>query len=222
VAASEGYRRPKTAQQAALDELRHWVLAGRLKPGDQLVQENLAAELGVSVVPIREALKTMQSEGLLRYEPHRGFFVVELSRDELIELCVIRSALESMAVDRGLPTLSAGDIKAMDALADRMETAASAGDVVQLIQLDREFHFTVFRAAGMPHLERIIALTWDQSDPYRAAFFGDPTNRIDNNSEHRRILAAVHERDVPALNALLDAHRLGPTTRLSGLVEATP
>jgi DNA-binding GntR family transcriptional regulator len=219
VATTEGYRRPKTAQQAALEELRRWLLAGRLKPGDQLVQEVLAGELGVSVVPVREALKTMQSEGLLRYEPHRGFFVTELSRDELIELCEIRSVLEAMAVERGLPVVSAADLKRMDALADDMEVAERAGDVVGLIGLDREFHFTVFRAAGMPHLERIIALTWDQSDPYRATFFSDSDNRAVNNDEHRTILAAVHRRDTKDLIHLLDEHRMRPAQQLAQVAD---
>ncbi|MEO6509628.1 MAG: GntR family transcriptional regulator [Nocardioides sp.] len=216
---SSEYVRPQTAQQAALREIRRWLLAGKLKPGDQVIQDVVAGELGVSVVPIREALKTLESEGQLKYIPQRGFFVNELSREELLELCDIRSALETMAVDRALPHVSQSDIKEMRDLITRMEAADKAGDVVEMIRLDRRFHFIVFEAAGLNQLTRIITLTWDQSDPYRAAFFNDPGHRAANHPEHRKILAAVRKRDAAGVSALLDEHRLGPVRRLSHLVE---
>lgn len=213
------YVRPQTAQQAALQEIRRWLLAGRLKPGDQVIQDVVAGELGISVVPVREALKTLESEGQLIYLPHRGFFVNELSRDELLELCDIRSALETMAVTRALPHVTAADITEMRDLIAQMEAADKAGDVVQMIRLDRRFHFTVFQAAGLNQLTRIITLTWDQSDPYRAAFFNNPEHRAANHREHRKILAAIRKHDAAAVSHLLDEHRLGPVRRLPHLVE---
>lgn len=121
----------------------------------------------------------------LRYQPHRGFFVTELSRDELVELCQIRSVLEALAVERGLGTLAPDELESMRGLLTQMDAADRDGDVLGLIRLDREFHFAVLRAAKMPHLERVISLTWDQSDPYRAAFFADAANRVRNRDEHR-------------------------------------
>lgn len=186
-------------------------------PGDQIRQEVVAGELGVSIVPVREALKTLQTEGLLRYQPHRGFFVTELSREELVELCDIRSTLEALAVARGLDGVSPDDVETMRELLDQMDAADRDGNIVGLIRLDRDFHFTVFRAAKMPHLERVIALTWDQSDPYRAAFFADLENRARNRNEHREIFAAVERRDAEHLISLLDEHRLGPTRHIPHL-----
>ena len=216
---SSEYVRPQTAQQAALREIRRWLLSGELKPGDQVIQDVVAGKLGVSVVPIREALKTLESEGQLKYIPQRGFFVNELSREELLELCDIRSALEKMAVDRALPHVSPSDVREMRDLITAMEAADKAGDVVEMIRLDRRFHFTVFEATGLNQLTRIITLTWDQSDPYRAAFFNDPEHRATNHREHRKILAAVRKCDAEAVSALLDEHRLGPVRRLSNLTD---
>lgn len=213
------YRRPPTAQQAALEEIRRWLLAGRLKPGDQVIQDVVATELKISVVPVREALKTLESEGQLVYAPHRGFFVNILSRDELLELCDIRSALETMAVDRALPHVTPANLAEMKDLITAMEAADAAQDIVLMIQLDRKFHFTVFDAAGMNQLSRVIALTWDQSDPYRAAFFNNPQHRATNHKEHRKILAAIRKHDAATVAHLLDEHRLGPVRRLSNLVE---
>ena len=214
------YERPPTAQQAALREIRRWLMAGRLKPGDQVVQDVVAKELDISVVPVREALKTLESEGQLLYAPHRGFFVTKLSRDELLEICDIRSALETMAVERALPHVTAGDLTVMKDLISQMEAADAAHDIVAMIRYDRAFHFTLFDLTGMSHLVRIIALTWDQSDPYRAAFFNTPAHRATNHKEHRQILKAIRKRDAAAVSRLLDEHRLSPVRRLAQLVAA--
>lgn len=214
---SPAYERPPTAQQAALKEIRRWILSGRLKPGDQVVQDVVATELRVSVVPVREALKTLESEGLLVHAPHRGFFVTELSRDELLELCDVRSTLETMAVQKSVPQLTAADIDSMRGLIAAMEQADRDQDVVRMINLDRAFHFTVFDAAGMDQLKRIIAIAWDQSDPYRAVFFANPTNRVNDHKDHRKILAALRKRDTARVVLLLDEHRLRPLRQLESL-----
>ena len=87
-----------TAAESVLHELRSALAAGRLLPGQQLVQEDLAADLGVSRVPIRESLKILEGEGHVTYHPNRGYFVTELSADDLIELYRIRQILEAEAL----------------------------------------------------------------------------------------------------------------------------
>jgi len=106
-------------------------------------------------------------------------------------------------------------------LAD-MDSAADDGDMVGLIRLDRAFHFTIFNAAGMPHLSRVIALTWDQSDVYRAIFFADAANVARNREEHQAIFAAVEARDAVRLIDLLDHHRRGPAARVPQLADPPP
>lgn len=212
-----GYTRPPTAQRAALDELRHWLLSGRLAPGDRVRQDEAAQELDTSVIPVREALKILESEGQVAYIPHRGFFVAELSRDELIELCEIRSALESMSVHRNIELVGSGDLDEMRSLIDQMERADADVDIIALVRLDRAFHFRLFNAAGATQLARVIKSTWDQSDPYRAAFFSDQDHRATNHAEHRAIVAAIADRDPVRVIGLLDAHRLTPVETLDHL-----
>lgn len=216
------YSRPPTAQRAALDELRHWLLSGRLAPGDRVRQDEAAHELDTSVIPVREALKILESEGQVVYIPHRGFFVAELSRDELIELCEIRSALESMSVRRNIELLGPDDFDAMRSLIEQMERADADVDIVAMVRLDRAFHFRLFDAAGATQLARVIKSTWDQSDPYRAAFFADEEHRASNHDEHRAILAAIEERDPERVIELLDAHRLTPVETLDHLRRGAP
>src|SRR5674476_1570791 len=82
---SEVFRRPPTAQEAVLAELRRLITAGLLRPGQQIVQDALAVQFGVSRVPLREALKILEGEGQVTYVAHRGYFVTELSLSDLIE-----------------------------------------------------------------------------------------------------------------------------------------
>lgn len=219
---TEDFRRPPTAQQAVLLQLRRWLLSGRLSPGDQIVQEALADDLGLSIVPVREALKTLESEGQVIYRPHRGFFVTELSLEELLEICDIRSRLEGMAVERGLEHVTDEDLRAMKEVLEQMAAAAEEASVVELTRLDREFHFTVYRRAGMPRLLRLISLLWDQSDPYRAMFFSDERHRRTDHDHHEQILAATASGDVQTLVRLLDEHRLRPVHELDHLLMTEP
>lgn len=204
------YQRPTSTQHAVLDELRRWIHSGKLQPGEKVLQEDVAAVLGTSVVPVREALKTLQSEGLLVHHPNRGFFVTKLSKDELVELCSIRSALESLAVEKAMTSLDDDALARMDSLIDAMETADRSEEIEELIRLDRAFHFTLFSASHSPQLLRIIDMTWDQSDAYRSAYFVDPANRARTHREHRQIVEATRKRDATSVGALLDIHRITP------------
>ncbi|MEO7349899.1 MAG: GntR family transcriptional regulator [Terrimesophilobacter sp.] len=209
------FQRPTSTQRAVLDELRRLIHTGQLQPGQQVRQEEVAASLGTSVIPVREALKTLQSEGMLIHHPNRGFFVTKLNRDELIELCLIRSALESLAVEKALAVLDDSVIEQMSELITAMENSDKNENLEELVRLDRAFHFTLFAASRSPQLLRLIDITWDQSDAYRSAFFVDPEHRAATHREHRKILNAATARDADTVTLLLDAHRLTPVQTFS-------
>ena len=99
--------RRQTAQDTVLAALRADILDGTLAPGDQIVQESLADRYGVSRVPLREALKTLESEGQVAYYPHRGYFVTELSVADLLEVYRLRALLEAEAIRAAVPSLAA-------------------------------------------------------------------------------------------------------------------
>jgi DNA-binding GntR family transcriptional regulator len=212
--------RPQTAQQAALSTLRRWLVSGRLTPGTRIGQEALAAELGLSVVPVREALKTLESEGQIIYKPRRGFFVAELSLDELFELCEIRSRLEGMAIDYGMDKLGDDDVSLMEELHRRMHAAADAGEMFELNQLDRQFHGVIFNKAAKPRLQQLIKTLWDQSDPYRAIFFGKEQHLVGMHADHELLIEAARARDAARMKEILDQHRLSPARTMGHLFTA--
>jgi DNA-binding GntR family transcriptional regulator len=215
---STPFRRPPTAQEAVLVELRRAIVSGELEPGRQILQDALAERFGVSRVPLREALKILEGEGSVTYVPHRGYFVAELSLVDLREVYRIRELLEAEAVTVAMPLLTDSDVERLgDALAD-CERAGERGDVIAMTEANRRLHFTLYAAAGLPRLERMVRVLWDATDVYRSLYYGDAGRRADVRAEHREIYAAVRARDTERVVALLDAHRAHAVEHISGVL----
>ena len=201
------FRRPPTAQEAVLAELRRRLIGGELAPGTQLRQDALAEELGVSRVPIREALRTLNGEGQLAYEPHRGYFVVDLNLDELIEIYRLRDLLETEATRVGFANITA-DVRAVMARSmEAMLEAMHAGALAALTAANRRFHFAIYATCGMPRLLRMLEQLWDASDPYRAIYFCDAANQELMHREHLAIHDAAANATPDRLLLLLEEHR---------------
>lgn len=200
-------RRPPTAQQFVLEELRRAITTGELRPGDAIRQDTLAARLDVSRVPLREALKTLEAEGLVVHHVHRGYFVAELSLADLEEIYRIRRLLETEAVRAALARMPDELPGALERVQREVERAAEAGDVLAMAGANRRFHFTLIEASGMPRLVRLIATLWDATDAYRALYYAEDPHRELAVDEHRAVLTAVTEADPDALVHWLDRHR---------------
>jgi DNA-binding GntR family transcriptional regulator len=197
----------KTAQQHAVDELRRLIVAGRLAPGARVNQEGLAAELGLSVAPIREALRVLEQEGQLTYLPRRGYFVTELRIADLEEIYALRQVLEERAARHALPGLDAETLMRIDDAAADCERAADTGDVAAELEANRRFHFAMLDAPDRPHVMRVIRLLWDSTEAYRALYYNAPEERAASLAAHARIASALRAGDADELVAELDAHR---------------
>jgi DNA-binding GntR family transcriptional regulator len=218
--AGRPFRRPPTAQEAVLAELRRTILEGELAPGAQILQDRIAEQLGVSRVPVREALKMLEGEGQVSYAPHRGYFVTELDAAELMEVYQIRDILEAEAVTRALPHLGDDDYERMEEAVDDMEAAERESDIVALTAANRRFHFALMEPCGMPRLLRIIRQLWDSTDPYRSVYFGHEQHRKTVRQEHRAILGAVRNRNADELVRELTEHRLHAVESLRTILDA--
>src|SRR5665647_3767585 len=149
---SEAFRRPPTAQEAVLGELRRFITTGRLRPGQKIIQDALSAQLGVSRVPLREALKILEGEGQVTYAAHRGYFVTELSLADLIEVYRIRDILETEAVTIAVPQMTAEDIHRLEGAERDVRAAADIADVVAMTSANRRLHFAILDACALPRL----------------------------------------------------------------------
>ncbi|GAA2425919.1 GntR family transcriptional regulator [Actinomadura vinacea] len=213
--------RPPTAQQFVLDELRRAITSGRMRPGAAIRQDVVADELGVSRVPLREALKTLEGEGLVAYRAHRGYFVEELSLDDLREVYRIRELLEEEAVRRAAALVTPDDLAALERAEDEVERAAAAGDVLAMAAANRAFHLALYEYAGMPRLVRLIRMLWDATDAYRSIYYAEGINRERVIGEHRAALTALRAQDADEAVRVLNVHRAHAVTALEHLMEET-
>lgn len=199
--------RALTAQESVLAALRADVASGALEPGEQVVQDDLARRYGVSRVPIREALRILEAEGLLTYHPHRGYFVAELSVEDLHEVYRIRELLEAEALRQVVEHVTDADVDDLDDLMGQVEAATRAGDITAIQAANRDFHFAMLELSDRPRLVRMIRLLWDATDAYRAVYFMDQAHRDRIDAEHQAMVEALRARDAGRLIALASEHR---------------
>lgn len=208
------FQRPPTAHEAVLAELRRRILSAALPSGAPLRQEELAAELGVSRVPLREALRMLESEGLVEYSAHRGYRVVALSLADLEEIYHLRALVEDDLARRA--TTGAGPEHVARVRAAHRDLAGLEGcatpDAAALAAANRRFHWAVLRPG--PRADRVLRGLWDASDAYRARWFAEVPNVRRGADEHARILAAVAARDPDEVVRVLAAHRDGAVATL--------
>jgi DNA-binding GntR family transcriptional regulator len=209
-----------TAQQHATDALRALIVRGELRPGQRVNQEDLAAQLGLSVAPVREALRVLESEGQLTYLPRRGYFVTELRFADLQEIYELRAILEERAARRALPALDDAALQRIVEAAQDCVDAAEAGDVAAELAANRRFHFAILAAPGQPHAMRVIRLLWDSTEAYRAMYYNSPAERHESVAAHERILAALRDHDPDRLVAELSAHRTRALDVLGAILAA--
>jgi DNA-binding GntR family transcriptional regulator len=193
--------------EAALERLREAIILGELTPGAPLRLEDLAQRLGMSISPIREAVRQLEALGLAEHVPHHGAKVMELDVEELRELFAIRLAIETMAVRRAAAVFSAADAAAARARLEGYVAARHRADTLAAVREHTAFHFTVYEASGSGWLVRLIRPCWDSCERYRPVLLAETGAWQDRHEElDRELLAAIEAHDADRAAAALHAH----------------
>jgi DNA-binding GntR family transcriptional regulator len=198
---------PNTTAQHALDALRRAIVAGALRPGARVGQDEFAKAVGVSIAPVREALRILEQEGQVTYFPRRGYFVTALEIADLEEIYGLRVVLEGRAARDALASLDEAELERIALAARDFVSAVDAGDVAAGLEANRRFHLAILDSPDHPHTMRVIRQLWDSTEAYRALYYNLEDERRSAVAAHDRILAALGERDAEQLVAELDAHR---------------
>jgi len=203
---------PSTLPDEVLRELRGALIRGDLQPGDRIRADLVAEDLGVSVIPVREALRVLLAESRVELEPHRGYRVTVLSDEQVAELFLICGLLEREALLRGVPAMDAAADARMAALLAELDAAAAArsagDDLWRLVATHQDFHFVPMECAGLPRLVAELRRLWGHTDHYRTLYlFRDPSTYGRMHEEHRELCAACLRRDAAEAVRLNDAHR---------------
>ena len=186
---------------AVLEAIKHAILAGELKPGQPLVETDLAEKLGVSKTPVREALKTLAGAGLVTMSPYKGATVRVVGDDQAQHLYDVRLLLEPEALARSVATGHDWQ-QARFALA----RADDATDLVERNLANRDFHGELYAGCGNPLLISILADLRDQTALVSTAFWRQNPSWECEAAEHLQILQAAAAADAPAAANLLRAH----------------
>ena len=209
---------PSTTGEHALEALRRAIVAGELRPGQRVPQEEVADAIGVSVAPVREALRVLEQEGQVTYFPRRGYFVTELRIEDLQEIYALRRLLEERAARHALAGVGVDRLRRIESAAVECEQAAVRGDVAAELQANRRFHLAILHAEDQPHTLRLISLLWDSTEAYRAIYYNSPEERRRSITAHERILDALRDGDGDRLVAELDEHRQRALEVLRGVL----
>lgn len=186
-------------------ELREEILTGGYAPGARIRQEDLAGRYGASRVPVREALRMLEAEGLLTLVANTGAWVARLTLADCEELYRIRERVEPLLLSYSVPRLGAAAIARFDELADLMETA---GDVEEFLRLDREFHLGSYAAAETSVLGDLVLGLWNRTQHYRRAFtrvFRSTGDRSAHH-DHHLLVAAFRRGDPEEAERILAVH----------------
>jgi DNA-binding GntR family transcriptional regulator len=207
-------RLPRTADAIAAAELRGAIVRGDLRPGEKIHQQDTAAALGVSLIPLREALKTLAGEGIVTYEPQRGYFVTDLPVERIRELELARETLEGEVERLAIARVGDEAIAAMRLHLRNQERAVAERDPVEMIAANRAFHFTIFELCENAWLVRFVSQLWDAIDPYRVLSYRRMWMQLEEEllpeeilAEHRGIVEALEEMDNESALELLREHR---------------
>ena len=186
------------------DELRRLVVTGELPPGARMGEEALAARLGVSRNPVREALQALAGEGFVEIVPRRGAFVAQISAAQAEELFAVRLALEPLAARLAARHADEADLAGLRDVLDQARASAEAGDLDRLTWLNTEFHSLVVATGRNDYLALLVApMARRVQCVFRASA---PTRTAHSWREHEELLQAVADHDEQAAEASAAVH----------------
>jgi DNA-binding GntR family transcriptional regulator len=196
---------PETLAERAALALRELVHDGVLLPGQPIRQAAIAQKLGISRVPVREALKNLQADGLVEAAPTGGFVVTRLSSDELSQIYVMRRLLETELLRR-ITTVPDAEFAALHELNERMSEHIDH-PTRELRRLNQEFHFRMFRLSGLTHIVAETARLWNKTAPYRLVYSAERAARVRIVADHRNLIDALRRGDADGLIQHMNDHR---------------
>lgn len=209
----------QTIASMTVEALRERILRGDYPEGEPLRQDALADELGVSRIPVREALRQLEAEGLVTFSPHRGAVVSSLSLDEIDELFELRAEIECDLLRRAIPKMTAEQLERATDVLDEFEDALAATEATRWGPLNWHFHAALYAPANRKFTMGVLQKLHQQSDRYfrmevLLAHGGDRANE-----EHRGIASAVEKKDVKLAAQLMRSHILGAGRSLVELLQ---
>lgn len=196
----------RTLSSAIAEQLRRSILGGQRAAGAQLRQDALAAEFGVSRIPVREALFQLEAEGLVRIEPHKGALVAGFARAEIDDVFDLRVLLEPRLLAASAPRLSEADFADIDRLDAAFAEAIARQDVARWGELNAALHLGLYRHAALPRTQAIVTALLQSSDRYTRVQLTREAALARAQREHRKLIGLCRAGRIDDACAYLRAH----------------
>jgi DNA-binding GntR family transcriptional regulator len=194
-----------TLREHVHESLREAIIAGRLPDGERLNERDMARDLGVSTTPLKEALRQLESEGLVRTESRRGVFVT-FGAAQAEEMSLARAALESMIARMAAKRAVASDLALLRSHVADMQLATEQGNIERLIELNELFHGQIHQASGCSYLRKLQSKQQIYNHRIRAALLHEAEERRLALAEHTAIFNAIIDRDSDAAERFMRDH----------------
>ncbi len=186
----------KTKNVAVYEALRRDIVDGKLKPGQKIIMSDIARRFGLSEIPVREAIRRLESDGFVKFTPHIGAVVSEIDEKEFIEIYLIRIELEALATRLAVPYITETDVEYLDQKNREMEKAIENNLLEKLGSLNRDFHLKIYKAAPYPYLYNLIKNLWEKVERTQSVFAYVPERARESVAEHFRIIDALRKKDL--------------------------
>jgi DNA-binding GntR family transcriptional regulator len=211
---------PNLKSRAIYVALRERILSNDIAPGTRLVMREVANEYDASDIPVREALRMLERDGLVETAPYRGARVTTLTAKEVQETYFIRSHLESIATGLAAERITDAELAQLDALMRRMQAAVDAHDGPRFSELNVEFHRTIVASCGNDMLRELTMDIWQRHSGFQRVFRMVPDRPAQSQSEHEGILAALRDHDAERAARLALLHKRSVGESVSALVDS--
>jgi DNA-binding GntR family transcriptional regulator len=196
----------KPLREVVFDTLRDAIITGVLRPGERLMESQLAEELGVSRTPVREAIRKLELEGFLVMVPRKGAYVAGISLKDIADVFEVRAALESLATELAAERITEEELEELERILVRKSEIIEQGDIVKFVECDKKFHDTLYRASRNRRLMQILSNLQDEVHRFRSVSLAHPGRMRTALDEHRKVVEALADRDIVRAKALAWKH----------------
>ena len=193
-------------RDVVFNTLREAILRGDLVAGERLMELQLAAKLGVSRTPIREAIRMLEQEGLAITIPRKGAIVAGMTEKDMQDVLEIREALEELSVQVACDKITDEEIAKLQKNMKNFEHSLKSGDLKKMAQADVEFHDVIYQATDNPKLISMLNNLREQMYRYRVEYLKNPQNHEQLLKEHEAIYKGIVEKDKKAVTEMIRKH----------------
>jgi len=196
----------KPLREMVFESLREAIILGRLRPGERLMEIQMAEEMGVSRTPVREAIRKLELEGFVAMVPRKGAYVADISVKDIVDVFEIRAALEALAAGLAAERITADEMELLERSLVQISKSSTGDNINAIVAVDINFHDIIYQASRNQRLVQIITHLKEQIHRFRMTSLSQPGRTKVALDEHKIIVEAISDRNIELAQQLAREH----------------